>query len=70
MAENFENLLDLSISTEDTRHSVKASEQIQIGRDVPQVRRQFKALLQTFVAQLELPETRFEPRDESSGRNS
>ena len=62
MTQNLDDLLDLSIATEDRRQLVQTGEEIQIGGDLLQERRQFKALLQTFGAQLAT--ARFEPRDE------
>jgi hypothetical protein len=64
VAENFEDLLNLSIPAEDRGHLVQTGEEIQIGGELPQDRRHFKALPQTLIAQFELPKARFEAGDE------
>ena len=52
MAEDFQHLLDLVVAAVDRRELVLTSEQVEVGREVLEKRRQLEALAQTFFAQL------------------
>ena len=52
VAEDLQHLLDFLVAAEDRRQLVLARQQIQVGREVLEERRQLEALLQPLLAQL------------------
>ena len=58
VAEDLEHLLDFAVASEHRRHLVLPREQVQIGREVLQERRQLEALLQPLFAQLDVAHAR------------
>ena len=64
LTENLQYLLDLLVAAEDRRQRVLTREQIQVGREVLQKRRQFEPLLQPLVAQFPVAHARIR-RDHS-----
>ena len=62
VAEDLEHLLDFLVAAEHRRQLVLAREQVQVGREVLQERRQLEALLQPLLAQLHVAHPRGQPR--------
>ena len=62
VAEDFEHLLDFLVAAEHRRQLVLPREQVQVGREVLQERRQLEALLQPLLAQLHVAHPRGQPR--------
>ena len=67
VAEDFEHLLDFVVASEDRRQLVLPREQVQVGGEVLQERRQLEPLLQPLLAQLEVAHARVQARDEHVG---
>ena len=67
VAEDFEHLLDFLVAAEHRRQLVLARQQVQVGREVLQERRQLEALLQTLLAQLHVAHAGAEPGHEHVG---
>ena len=64
VAEDLEHLLDFLVAAEHRRQLVLPREQVQVGREVLQERRQLEALLQPLLAQLDVAHPRVQPGHE------
>ena len=64
MAEDLEHLLDFLVAAEDRRQLVLTREQVEVGGEVLEERRQLEALLQPLVAQLHVAHPRVQSGDE------
>jgi uncharacterized protein YdeI (YjbR/CyaY-like superfamily) len=53
VTQDFEDLLDFLVASEDGRHLVLAREQVEVRREVLQERRQLEALLEALFAELD-----------------
>ena len=62
VAEDFQHLLDLLVAAEHRRQLVLARQQIQVGREMLEERRQLEALLQPLLAQFHVAHPRGESR--------
>ena len=64
VAEDLQHLLDFLVAAEHRRQLVLARQQVQVGREVLEERRQLEPLLQPLFAQLQVAHARGQPRDE------
>ena len=62
MAEDLEDLSNLSIAAKDRGQLVEAGEPVQVGGELIDVRRQIETLLEALVAQFTLTEMGLDPR--------
>ena len=67
VAENLEHLLNLVVAAEHRRQLVLTRQQVQVGREMFQERRQLEPLLQPLFAQLHVAHARGQPRDQHLG---
>ena len=67
VAQDLEHLLNFPVAAEHWRHLVLPGQQIEVGREVLQERRQLEPLLQSLLAQLEVAHPRIEARDQHVG---
>ncbi len=64
VTQNLQHLLYFLLAGEDGRDFVLPGEEVQVGGEVLEERRQLEALLEPLVAKLDVPHPRIEPRDE------
>jgi hypothetical protein len=65
--ENLEHLLNLGVASEDGRNAILPREQVEVGREVAQERRQLEALAELFLAELVIAHARGDARHQRVG---